>query len=84
MKTFTIVSDPNYSLGGSADFRVHAKGCRDVARHTSHPRFNLAGSAYDVQAETAEAAVAAEVQVFQDQGQDYGPGNFHICNCCKS
>jgi hypothetical protein len=83
MSKYTIISDPNFCAGGTTDFRVHAHGCQDIARHTSKPGFRMAGTSWTVEAESATAAVAAEVKQFQENEQGYGVGDFTICGCCR-
>ena len=83
MKTFVIISDPNHSVGGGQDFRVHLKGCSHIERHTKHPRFEFAGSTFEASAETAEDVVNKEVKDYQSQEQDYRASDFKICDCCK-
>lgn len=84
MPKYTLISDPNHSAGGHQDFRVHAAGCRDIARHEAKPRFRFAGSSWTTEAESAEALVAAEVQILNDQSQEYGASDFKICDCCRA
>lgn len=80
---FTIISDPNYTAGGTTDFRVHREGCADIAKHTRKPPFLHAGSSWTIEADSAEAAVAEQVADFQHQQQGYGPADFTILPCCK-
>ena len=79
---FTVIYDPNHSMGGKEDFRVHRDGCTDIKRHKSHPRFKHGGNAWNTEAETAEEAVAKEVASFEEQDMDYEAKHFHICHCC--
>src|SRR5579862_9765558 len=79
---FTIIYDPNHSMGGKEDFRVHRQGCTGIKRHQSHPRYTLSGNSWTTEAETAAEAVAKEVRSFVDQDMDYRTEHFHICHCC--
>jgi hypothetical protein len=80
---FTVISDPNHCAGGCTDFRVHRPDCRDIAKHTRNPRFGFAGCAYEVEAETPEAAVASEVADFQEQEMGFTASDFTILPCCR-
>lgn len=80
MAQFTVIPDDNSRIGSEC-FRLHAAGCRDIAREVK--KCGDAGRSWDVEADTADAAVAAEVAVFQDQEMGYTEADFYVCSCCK-
>lgn len=85
MKSFTLICDPNCSMGGTAEFRLHATGCQDIARHMKKPGFKAAGGKSTINAESAESAIASELASLSEcfgEGT-YDRDSFHVCNCCK-
>jgi len=80
MKSFTIIH-----TGGAhhskAEWEVHATGCRDIARTLRRSPFI---DAYPpMMAESAEALVAAEVEVYTDQDQGWTAEDHKIFPCCR-
>lgn len=83
MTTFILISDPNMSVGGDAEFRIHRDGCCDIEKHTRHPRFRHAGSVRKVQAETAEDVVKNELARLNDEFEgQWDETQFKVLPCC--
>lgn len=80
-KTFTIIR-----TGGAPDakseFEVHAAGCRDIARTVARSPFVEAFPS--VEAPSAEALVAAEVEDYDAQDQGWTAADHLILPCCKT
>ena len=79
MKKFTLLH-----VGGTSwatvEWEVHAEGCRDVARKL---RVDPFVDAYTAPAESAEALVESEVQVYTDQDQGWTADDHRIYPCCN-
>lgn len=71
-KTYDVV----YSRDPRADFVVHRHGCRDIATRWGTADWQIHG--VDV-----EAAIAAEVDVYQAQDQGWERKHFHVMPCVR-
>ena len=58
-----------------AEFVVHKHGCRDVARS--------GGANWQIEGDDVEAAIAAEVEVYQSQDQGWTREHHHVMPCAK-
>ena len=80
MTTFTILSTGG-SANATSEFEVHATSCRDIARKTHSDPFVLA---FDMgEWPSAEALVAAEVEVYTDQDQGWTADDHRIMGCAR-
>lgn len=77
MTRYTLIADPNYGAGGTAEFRLHTADCRDIDRHIKSPMFG--GSFWDVTGESPEKVIESELVELEG----WSVKDFHICPCCK-
>lgn len=72
-----IILNPGMHRDRTAEFVVHAAGCRDLKK--------IPGAAFEhpFPAESVEALIADEVAVFEAQDQGWTADDFRVMPCCK-